>query len=100
MAGQRFTFVPHPITGTPAALCRKYLEGNDPVTGKPVLQEIIAAITDPLSDDDKKTGFIERPTPRLVDPIQPTISTGCSFKMNGPMDFPSCFPQKLESPQC
>jgi hypothetical protein len=68
MAGERFTFVPHPITGTPAALCRKYLEGNDPITGKPVLQEIIAAITDPLSDEDKKTGFIDRPTPRLVNP--------------------------------
>jgi hypothetical protein len=68
MANERFTFVPHPITGTPAALCRKYLEGNDPVTGKPVVQEIIAAITDPLSDEDKKTGFIDRPTPRLVNP--------------------------------
>jgi len=64
----RFTFVPHPITGTSADVCRKYLQGNDPITGKPVLQEIIAALTDPLSSDDKKTGFIERPTPRLVEP--------------------------------
>jgi hypothetical protein len=68
MANQRFTFVPHPITGTTAALCRKYLEGKDPITGKPVLEEIIAAITNPLSEEDKKKGFIERPTPRLVDP--------------------------------
>ena len=64
----RFTFVPHPITGTSADVCRKYLQGNDPITGKPVLQEIIAALTDPLSSEDKKTGFIERPTPRLVEP--------------------------------
>jgi hypothetical protein len=71
MPGERFTFVPHPITGTPAATCRKYLEGNDPITGKPVLQEIIGALTNPLSDEDAgKTGkrFIERPTPRLVPP--------------------------------
>jgi hypothetical protein len=68
MPNERFTFVPHPITGAPEALCRKYLEGNDPLTGKPVLQEIIAALTTPLSDEDKKTGFIERPTPRLVEP--------------------------------
>jgi hypothetical protein len=68
MPGERFTFVPHPITGTPAEVCRKYLEGNDPITGKPVVQEIIAALTNPLSEEDKKTGFIERPTPRLVAP--------------------------------
>jgi hypothetical protein len=68
MPGERFTFVPHPIAGTTAALCRKYLEGNDPVTGKPVLQEIVAALTNPLSAEDSKKGFIERPTPRLVPP--------------------------------
>jgi hypothetical protein len=67
MPNERFTFVPHPVTGMPEAVCRKYLEGNDPITGKPVLQEIIAALTQPLSDEDKKTGFIERPTPRLVE---------------------------------
>ncbi len=66
MPNQRFTFVPHPITGVPADTCRKYLQGNDPITGKPVLQEIIAALTDPLSEEDQKKGFIEDPTPRLV----------------------------------
>ena len=35
---------------------------------KPVLQEIIAALTVPLSSEDKRTGFINRPTPRLVEP--------------------------------
>jgi hypothetical protein len=68
MPNERFTFVPHPVTGVPAAVCRKYLEGNDPVTGKPVLQEILAALTTPLSEEDKKTGFITRPTQRLVNP--------------------------------
>ena len=68
MPNHRFTFVPHPITGTSAELCRKYLEGNDPVTGKPVLQEIIDALTAPLSSEDKRTGSIERPSQRLVKP--------------------------------
>jgi hypothetical protein len=68
MPNQRFTFVPHPITGTPVETCRKYLQGNDPTTGKPVLQEIIEAITNPLGDEDRKKGFIETPTPRLVEP--------------------------------
>jgi len=66
MPGFRFTYVPHPITGIPADLCRKYLQGNDPVTGKPVLDEIIDAITRPLSAEDAMGGVIERPTPRLL----------------------------------
>ncbi|MCL2877585.1 MAG: hypothetical protein FWF13_02260, partial [Acidobacteria bacterium] len=66
MPGFRFTYVPHPITGVPAELCRKYLEGNDPVTGKPVVNELIDALTRPLSAEDAKGGVIERPTPRLV----------------------------------
>jgi hypothetical protein len=66
MPGFRFTYVPHPITGVPAELCRKYLQGNDPITGKPVLDEIIDAITRPLSAEDAKGGVIERPTPRLL----------------------------------
>jgi len=68
MPGERFAFVPHPITGVPAATCRKYLQGNDPITGKPIIQEIIGAFINPLSEEDKKKGFIERPTPRLVPP--------------------------------
>jgi hypothetical protein len=82
MANQRFTFVPHPITGTPAELCRKYLEGKDPTTGKPVVQEIVSALTVPLSDEDKKTGFIDRPTPRLVDPETPE-NLSRLFRENG-----------------
>lgn len=68
MPNHRFTFVPHPIVGTASGTCRKYLEGNDPVTGKPVLKEIIDAITVPLDDEDKMTGSIERPAERFVEP--------------------------------
>ncbi len=68
MPNLRYTFVPHPIAGTSAEVCRKYLQGADPVTGKPVLEEIVAALTVPLSADDRKTGTIEMPTPRLVEP--------------------------------
>jgi hypothetical protein len=68
MANMRYTFVPHPIAGTTAETCRKYLEGNDPITGKPVLKEIIDAITVPLSKEDSETGSIERPSERFVAP--------------------------------
>lgn len=69
MPNQRFVFTPHPVANIPAPRCREYLSGNDPVTGKPIIQEIVAALTGPLAEEDKKTGVIERPVgPRLMDP--------------------------------
>jgi hypothetical protein len=65
----RIIYTPHPITDRPADQCRKFLEGNDPHTGKPLLDEIIGAITKPLSKEEKKRGFIKRePRPRFLPP--------------------------------
>ncbi len=73
MPNQRIVYTPHPVSGQPAELVRKYLEGNDPVTRKPILQEIVAALTNPLSPDEKKHGFVARPLrPRLLEPDTPT----------------------------
>ncbi|HTY64089.1 MAG TPA: UGSC family (seleno)protein, partial [Acidobacteriota bacterium] len=57
----RIVYTPHPLTDRPAALCRKYLEGKDSITGVPILQEIAAGLTKPVSDKDKQTGFLPRP---------------------------------------
>ncbi len=66
---QRVTYVPHPVSGRPPEVVRKYLEGNDPVTGKPILEELIGALTRPLNAEEKKTGFAPRPPRnRLLDP--------------------------------
>ena len=65
----RMAYTPHPVTDRPGALCRKYLEGKDPITGKPILEEIIAGLTKPLSDEEKQTGFLPRaPRTRLLPP--------------------------------
>jgi len=73
MPNQRFTFVPHPVAGRAPELCNKYMRGNDPVTGKPIVDELIAALTKPLTAEEKKTGFLARPArPRLLDPDTPT----------------------------
>ena len=68
MPYQRFTFVPHPVALQPASVHKNYIEGKDPVTEKPVIQEIIAALTNPLTDSEKKTGLLKREEPRLVGP--------------------------------
>ncbi|MBP1609453.1 MAG: Thiol-disulfide oxidoreductase protein [Acidobacteria bacterium] len=68
----RITYTPHPITDRPADLCRKYVAGNDPITGKPMLDEIYASLTRPLSAEDGKAGFLKRdPRPRLLEPNTP-----------------------------
>jgi hypothetical protein len=68
----RITYTPHPITDRPAELCRQYVAGNDPLTGNPMLEEIYAGLTKPLSEADKKGGFLKRdPRPRLLPPDTP-----------------------------
>ena len=60
MPNLRITYVPHPVHGkTPAQLARE-IEGNDPVNQKPIMQEIVDALTKPLTADDKKTGQVEQ----------------------------------------
>ena len=49
----RITYTPHPITDRPADLCRKYVAGSDPLTGRPMLEEIYAGLTKPLSAEDR-----------------------------------------------
>ncbi|HKQ77246.1 MAG TPA: UGSC family (seleno)protein [Blastocatellia bacterium] len=44
----RFTFTPHPLVGMPLSKLRRYVEGNDPVTGRPIMEEIVAALTEPI----------------------------------------------------
>ncbi len=68
----RITYTPHPITDRPAELCRKYVAGNDPLTGRPMLEEIYDSLTRPLSAEDAKGGFLKRePRPRLLPPDTP-----------------------------
>jgi hypothetical protein len=65
----RMVYTPHPVTDRTSELSRKYLEGNDPVTGKPILDEIVEGLTKPVSDEDRGAGFLPRPSrTRLLKP--------------------------------
>jgi hypothetical protein len=65
----RFIYVPHPVAGRTAEQSRRYLLGSDPLTGKPILEELVSALTKPVSEEDKKRGFLSRPPrPRLLEP--------------------------------
>ena len=57
----RFTFVKSPVWGKTAEQLRKdVIEGTDPITGKPVMREIVDELTTPLSDEDKTTRTIQQ----------------------------------------
>jgi len=62
----RFTFVPHPIGGKSASELRECVLGVDPTTQKPVMDEILDALTRALSEDECATGLLERNQTRLL----------------------------------
>ena len=68
MPQQRFVFVPQPVMGKSPAELRAYIDGPDAITGQPFMQEVIDALTRPLSDEERDQVVFDRSTPRLVDP--------------------------------
>jgi hypothetical protein len=49
LPGAPCVFVPQPVMGKSAAELRAYVDGKDPVTGRPVMLEIVEALTTQLS---------------------------------------------------
>src|SRR5438067_5334182 len=68
MPKMRQVYVPQPVMGKSAAELRAYVEGNDPTTGRPVMQEVVEALTAPLDVEGEKGLGFDRSTPRLVEP--------------------------------
>src|SRR2546430_1549159 len=68
MPPARSGFVPQPVMGKTARGLAEDVAGNDPVTGRPVMQEVIEGLTRPFDAEDLKKVAYERTTPRLVDP--------------------------------
>ena len=60
MPNLRVTYVPSPVWGKTQEQLREYLEGDSPVTGNNVMQEIISHLTRPLSMEDRMERRIEQ----------------------------------------
>src|SRR6202163_910073 len=67
MPRTRAVFVPQPVMGKSARELRAYVDGNDPVTGRPFMQGVIEGLTRPFDAEDLKKVIYERTTPRLVE---------------------------------
>jgi len=67
MPHMRQVFVPQPVIGKTPNELRAYVEGRDPVTDRPVMQEIVEGLTRPFGEDELAGGEFERTTPRVAD---------------------------------
>jgi hypothetical protein len=65
----RWTFPPYPVGFIPRETLKGYITGNDPVSGAPLMDEIIYALTQPLTDAEKHPKIVESPRhERLLKP--------------------------------
>lgn len=60
-------FVPQPVMGKTAAQLRAYVDGVDPLSGRPVMEEVIEGLTQPALEGGPAPGQYTRSTPRMVD---------------------------------
>src|SRR5262249_20330129 len=67
MAGLGQVFVPQPIMGKTAAELYAYVDGVDPISGRPVMQEVVEGLTRPFEEKDLGPVEFDRSTPRLVE---------------------------------
>ncbi len=65
----RFCYPPYPVVGMSRAVLREYIEGNNPLTAKPLMEEVIGALTQPVTEEEKHPTIVRKPRrPRLVAP--------------------------------
>ena len=66
-AAPRQAYVPQPVVDRSAADLRGYIEGQDPVSKQPFMQEVLSGLLSPLDEADLQGLTFERTTPRLVE---------------------------------
>ena len=71
MPALRQVFVPQPIMGKTPAQLYAYVDGLDPITGRPVMQEVVEGLTRPFPDGASGPREFDRSTPRLAEPDTP-----------------------------
>jgi hypothetical protein len=62
----RYLAFPFPVAGQPQSVHHRYIfEGNDVVSGKPMMQAFIDALTAPLTEKEKYRGPAPEPQPKV-----------------------------------
>ena len=68
MPTTRQAFVPQPVVDRSAADLRAYIEGIDPVSKRPFMQELIEGLSGTFSNEDLKGMSFDRSRQRLLEP--------------------------------
>src|SRR3972149_2166367 len=68
MPRTRHAFVPQPVADQSASQLRAYVDGDDPISTRPFIREVLEGLTLPLTEEDMKGVAFERTTPRLLEP--------------------------------
>jgi len=63
----RQAYTPHPVVDRSAADLRAYIDGTDPISGRPFMQEVLEGLTGALDEVDIQGLSFERTTPRLLE---------------------------------
>jgi hypothetical protein len=83
MPAARRAYVPTPVMARTPAELRAYIEGDDPVRGRPFMAEVLDALSDGVPE----------PAPR-------TTCSGASATTAGRTSCPSCCPPRSASRRC
>src|SRR3990170_7335784 len=67
MPRARQAFIPTPVFNQPPAVLRGYIEGDDPVPGRPFMEQVFHLLTRPLDDGDLRGAGFDRSRPRLLE---------------------------------
>jgi hypothetical protein len=68
MPRARRAYVPTPVMGKAPAELRSYIEGDDPVHGRPFAVELLDALTRPVDQADLRGVELDRSASRLIEP--------------------------------
>src|SRR3989454_3995118 len=68
MAALRQVFVPQPIMGKTPAQLRASVDGRAPLTGRPVMQEVVEGLTRPFDAAELGSVIFDRSTPLTCEP--------------------------------
>jgi hypothetical protein len=66
MPNSRRAYVPTPVLNKSADELREYVEGQDPVRGRPFMEVVLGLLTAPVAAEDLRGVSFDRSTPRLV----------------------------------
>ena len=84
--------------GKSAAELRAYVDGNDPLTGRPVMQEVIEALTNALRNE--APGGLSAPRRASSSRTPKKISSGSSSRITGPTSCRSFCRPRTGSRRC